>query len=179
MKANVCVSSSSADVVYVHLQFSVKISLKYQKACKKILKIFLLNRTVFVSEKLQVNPYLTALVVSAKRRKHNLFNLLQYLVSPSTKILYVTEFESYPNQDQVLSSFQSRIIATGLFSSSVLKEVSFGLKRKEISLCLSAGILIQSGIGGGKSTLLRALYEAYGESRSHYLNCRELIGKSK
>lgn len=61
-------------------------------------------------------------------------------------------------------SIQRTLVQTGIGQTGVGKGV---------------GIMLQSHIGGGKSTVLKALYEAYGSQNAYYLKCRELIGENR
>lgn len=112
--------------------------------------------------------------------------------------------DSVPQRGDILLKLKSRIIAGKKFFSAIanaivyavpstkgsafnkaadsrthfLSNVANKLEMSE-SLHTTAGIIVESDIGGGKSLLLQTIFEIYGPKRSRLMSCRNLISKNR
>lgn len=176
----------------VQLVICKNASANYQHLCKKHVRIFLLNCIITRNQILQVNQFLSVRIVSVNCEDTDLLSLQQYVASSSTKISFRRHehkensgllVKDIVDKQQLLGMLQSRLVASGAFFNSLADFIVSGIGKKETKKIhmsnTRTGILIQSDIGGGKSTLLKALHEIFGGVKSRRFNFRELEGKNR
>ena len=102
----------------------------------------------------------------------------------------------YPNKERIFTILKTQMIAEDILIRQIAKSVVSGLRRDQsdfyckgkgkasdtrgdVSFSIPTGIVLQSDLGGGKTTLLKILYELYGSKRSYLFSSRNLVGKNK
>ena len=91
---------------------------------------------------------------------------------------------------------KTKIIAEDILIRQISNSIVIGLKRDQlnfsskdngkvndtrrgVSFSIPTGIILQSDLGGGKTALLKTLYELYGSKRSYLFSSKNLVGKNK
>jgi hypothetical protein len=178
---------AEAHLLRVQLIYSRNVSVKYEHLCRKHVKIFLLNCTITKHQILQFNQFINVRILSVNLEDNPLTALQQYVVLSATKISFISHeykdnggmVKDTLDKHQLSKMLQSRLVASRDFLDSIADSVVSGIGSNLLSSKMKTGILIQSDIGGGKSTLLKALHEIYGGVKSHRFNFRELQGKNR
>jgi hypothetical protein len=178
---------AEAHLLLVQLIYSRNMSVKYEHLCRKHVKIFLLNCTITKHQILQFNQFINVRIVSVNLKNNTTVALQQYVVLSATKILFICH-ENKDNggmvkdtldKHQLSKMLQSRLVVSRALLDSIADSVVSGIGDNLLSSKMKIGILIQSDIGGGKSTLLKALHETYGGVKSHRLNFKEFQGRNR
>ena len=102
----------------------------------------------------------------------------------------------YPDKVRIFTTLKTRMIAEDNLMRQIAKSIVSGLRRDQSDFCckgkgkandtrggvsfsIPTGIVLQSDLGGGKTTMLKILYELYGRKRSYFLSSKNLVGKNK
>ena len=111
---------------------------------------------------------------------------------------------SYPQRKEILLKLGNGIIAGKKFFNAIANAIIYAVpSRKDSaltdavdnrtlflsnaasklemssSLHSTAGIIVESDIGGGKSLLLQTIFEIYGHKKSRLISCRNLVSKNR
>ena len=104
--------------------------------------------------------------------------------------------DDYPNKERIFTFMKTKIIAEDILIRQIANSIVIGLKRDQLNFCskdngkvndtrrgvsfsIPTGIILQSDLGGGKTALLKTLYELYGSKRSYLFSSKNLVGKNK
>lgn len=179
---------AEAHSLCVQLIYSKNVSVNYENLCKKHVKIFLLNCAITRHQILQFNQFITVRIVVVNLENNASTALQQYMASSSTKISFLRHdtkdnggllVKDTLNKQQLSGMLQSKLVASRCFFDSIAEFIVSAIGRNSITSTLRTGILIKSDIGGGKSTLLKALHEIYGGVKSHRFHFKELQGRNR
>ena len=115
-------------------------------------------------------------------------------INPGThrKHKQINREEIYPDKQCIISVLKQKIIAEDKFINKIANSITNGLNQdltdfrgngidsmRSAPFTMSAGIILQSDMGGGKTTLLRTLHELYGTKRSKLFSSKGLVGMNK
>ena len=98
--------------------------------------------------------------------------------------------DTYPDKTRLIAHLEHKVIAEKKLIRSLVDSIISGLTTENIqcqgnnvrdctSISSTTGVILQSVIGGGKTTLLEALHEVYGANRSCLFRSKELVGKNR